>query len=134
MKNKMFSPNPISQVVLVVNQINKSIGITDAQRIKDFSSASKMLIPGDRCYPFGCKNCINANITDEIVSTDSKNIAKLLYSDKLQILKLLNNFPQISNAILRLIISQDALFIHVFPSSFEVDVSNSIVENAFYFL
>ena len=32
------------------------------------------------------------------------------------------------------VVSQYVVFIHVFSSSFKVDVSNSIVENAFYFL
>ena len=93
-----------------------------------------MLTPSDRGDALGGKHCIQTDFFEEVVSGDSKDIAEVLDGDELQVVELFVDALDVEDAILGKVVRKDALFVDVLPASLKVYQSNSVIEDAFYFL
>lgn len=93
-----------------------------------------MLIPSNRANPLGGEHRVQADFSEEVRGTHSEQVAEFLNREDVQILMQLGNALEVSGAVARGVVGEDAFFVDVFPPTFKVDQSNSVIENGLYFL
>jgi hypothetical protein len=103
------------------------------ERCDDFPPPLQVRVPRDRCDPFGGQDSVETHISHEMESTNSEDVAKLLESDESYFLELLHNLSDVLNVVFWRVVVEDAGFIDVPSSAFEVYQSNNIIEDVFNF-
>ena len=99
------------------------------QGLDHLSPALEVLIPGHLADALGGEHSIEADFPEEMRGTHSEQVAEFFDGEDVQVLELLSNALEVGGAVLMRVVGQDAFFVDVFPSTFEVDQSNSVIEN-----